>query len=122
MKKKIMKLVIASEIGEYIAELIEYHSLSSHMKSIAADIREIVKQAGAQGYVLITGQERVSVPCACGCGKTVFQPKVGRKRKYYSNVCRTRGARKRYALRKEEKAKAKALDRRRRRSSDEGSQ
>lgn len=89
------ELMIARESGENIAELIEAHSQSSMMVSIAHTIRTIVEEAGENGWILINSKKRVSYPCACGCGKMVRENPIGRPREYYSDACRTRVKRRR---------------------------
>lgn len=86
-------LLIAVETAENIAELIEEHSLSSHMKSIAHEMKRLVDEAGYLGYIEMIPRRTFSAVCLCGCGKLVISSRKGRRRDYYSDVCRQRAHR-----------------------------
>lgn len=89
------QLVIAKESAENIAELIEAHSLSSHMQSIAHDIRGVIEEAGELGYVVVSSKSTTYGPCACGCGRLCIANRIGRRRQYFSVSCRKRASRER---------------------------
>lgn len=109
------ELMMARETAENVAELIERGTQSTHMRNIANDIRKLVAEAEELGYLVVTAHKRVSVECACGCGRLFIPAKNGRMKKYYNDTCRQRANRKQKARRNgwteaEEAALAKAWE------------